>query len=54
METGGEKDDHRREQKILPGYPEGASRAAGKRLFPGRPGSIFWIAGKILSDFFRL
>ena len=39
--------------KNLPGYPDGASRAAGKRLFPGRPGSKFWTAGKILSDFFR-
>jgi hypothetical protein len=41
------------QKKKLPGYPDGASRAAGKRLFPGRPGSKFWIAGKILSDFFR-
>jgi hypothetical protein len=64
METGGGGDDvggvrcnnnyHSKESiKNLPGYPDGASRAAGKRLFPGRPGSKFWIAGKILSDFFR-
>jgi hypothetical protein len=63
METGGGGDDvggvryyyyHSEESiKNLPGYPDGASRAAGKRLFPGRPGSKFWTAGKILSDFFR-
>jgi hypothetical protein len=39
--------------KNLPGFPNSASRAAGKRLFPGRKGSKFWTAGKILSDFFR-
>ncbi len=62
METGGGEDDvggvryyyHSEESvKNLPSYPDGASRAAGKRLFPGRPGSKFWIAGKILSEFFR-
>ncbi len=63
METGRGGDDvggvryyyyHSEESiKNLPGYPDGASRAAGKRLFPGRPGSKFWTAGKILSDFFR-
>ncbi len=62
METVGGGDDvggvrcyyHSKESiKNLPGYPGGASLAAGKRLFPGRPDSKFWIAGKILSDFFR-
>ena len=37
--------------KKLPGYPNSASRAAGKRLFPGRPGSKFWTGRE---DSFRL
>ena len=58
METAGGGDDvggirYYYHRKNLPGYSDGASRVAGKRLFPGRPGSKFWIAGKILSDFFR-
>jgi hypothetical protein len=59
METGGGGDediiisDSEESIKNHPGYPDGASRAAGKRLFPGRPDRKFWIAGKILSDFFR-
>ncbi len=39
--------------KKLPGYPGCTSQAAGNKPLPGRPGSKIWIAGKILSDFFR-
>jgi hypothetical protein len=63
METGGGGDDvggvryyyyHSKESiKNLPSYPDKASRAAWKRQFPGHPGSKFWTARKILSDFFR-
>ena len=58
METAGGGDDvggmrYYYHRKNLPGYLDGASRAARKMLFPGRPGSKFWIAGKILSDFFH-
>ena len=37
----------RRVHKKLPGYPDGAIRAAGKRLLPGHLDSKIWIAGKI-------
>jgi hypothetical protein len=37
--------------KNLPGYPEGASRAAGKWPLPGRLGSTLRIAGKLVFHF---
>jgi hypothetical protein len=35
--------------KIFPGCPDITSQAAGNEPLPGRPGSKFWIAGKIFS-----